>query len=178
DNPGPRFQVSSDAAAALGMLAGAPDSLNVTALLRQELPIAQETAAPDAATLPPAEEIETAALDDPIEAAALALENVEPVSAPATPKPTPATPAPAAPPRSTLDKPFVQIGLFSVEQNAKNTGVALRNAGVLPQILEEKSKGKTYYRVTAGPAPTSADRAALLKKVKDLGYTDAYFVRK
>ncbi len=30
ENPGPRFQVSSDAAAALGMLAGAPSELNVT----------------------------------------------------------------------------------------------------------------------------------------------------
>ena len=34
ENPGPRFQVSSDAAAELGMLAGAPAELNVTVLRR------------------------------------------------------------------------------------------------------------------------------------------------
>jgi len=175
DNPGPRFQVSSDAAAALGMLAGAPDSLNVTALLRQEVPetpIAPPAPSASIETLPATEEIATASLDDPIAAAGAALSNVQPVSAPL---PAASTPTPT---RSKLEKPFVQIGLFSVQQNASNTSVALRNAGILPQVLEEASNGKTYYRVTVGPAPSSADRASLLKKVKDLGYTDAYFVRK
>ena len=36
--PGPRIQASSDAAAALGMLAGAPVALNVTALIREAVP--------------------------------------------------------------------------------------------------------------------------------------------
>lgn len=36
--PGPRFQVSSDAATALGMLAGKPAELNVTALVRETSP--------------------------------------------------------------------------------------------------------------------------------------------
>lgn len=187
ENPGPRFQVSSDAAAALGMLAGAPDALNVTALVRQEVPIAQETGPTGVETLPAVEEIETASLDapaaDPLAAAGAALSRPAPtISEPSTPRPTPvaapaATPAPK-PSTSSLEKPFVQIGLFSVEQNAKNAAVSLRNAGVLPQVNEETSKGKTYFRVTVGPAPNSADRGALLKKVKNLGYTDAYFVRK
>ena len=38
DNPGPVLMVSSDAAAELGMLAGAPARLNVTALRREETP--------------------------------------------------------------------------------------------------------------------------------------------
>ena len=38
DLPGPRLQTSSDAAAALGMLAGAPVQLSVTALRREEAP--------------------------------------------------------------------------------------------------------------------------------------------
>ena len=37
DNPGPKVQVSSDAAAALGMLAGQPVTLSVTALRRDEV---------------------------------------------------------------------------------------------------------------------------------------------
>lgn len=48
ENPGPRLQVSSDAAAALGMLAGQPVALNVTALRRQELEDTPPAAAPAA----------------------------------------------------------------------------------------------------------------------------------
>ena len=51
DIPGPRMQASSDAAAALGMLAGAPVRLNVTALRREEVaPPAAETAAEEPQT--------------------------------------------------------------------------------------------------------------------------------
>lgn len=52
DNPGPPIQVSSDAAEALGMLAGAPATLDVTALRREE--VADEPPA-GAATGAPAE---------------------------------------------------------------------------------------------------------------------------
>lgn len=46
DNPGPRLQLSSDAAEALGILAGAPTEIKVTALRKQEV----AEAAPAAAT--------------------------------------------------------------------------------------------------------------------------------
>ncbi len=184
DNPGPKFQVSSDAASALGMLAGAPDKLNVTALRRQEVPIGGNAPiAGGSETLPEAAPIETASLD-PISAASSALDRVDaetakpaavaaPVlaSAPAAPKPKP-KPRPA----SKLEKPYIQIGYFSVEENANNTGVALRNVGVVPKIIKNETSGKTYFRVTVGPATSSSERATLLKKVKDLGYSDAYFV--
>ena len=84
-------------------------------------------------------------------------------------------PAPAAT-ASKLDKPFIQIGLFSVKQNAENSGIALRNAGMVPTVQQNESSGKSYYRVTVGPASSSSERAALLKKIKGLGYSDAYFV--
>lgn len=188
DNPGPKFQVSSDAASALGMLAGAPDKLNVTALRRQEVPIggnAPITAGDE--TLPEPAAVETASLD-PISAASSALDRVDagankpapvlapvraPVlaSAPAAPKPSP---KPSA--ASKLEKPYIQIGYFSVEENANNTGVALRTVGVVPKVIKNESSGKTYYRVTVGPASSSSERATLMKKVKDLGYSDAYFV--
>lgn len=187
DNPGPKFQVSSDAASALGMLAGAPDRLNVTALRRQDVPVGGNAPiVAGAETLPEAAPVETASLD-PIGAAASALDRVEasaPAVAPAAPvvetalaaSPPPAAPKPKPAAVSGLQKPYIQIGYFSVEQNANNTGIALRNAGVLPKIQQNESKGKTYYRVTVGPASSASDRATLLKKVKDLGYSDAYFV--
>ena len=79
DNPGPKLQISSDAAAALGMLAGAPAKLSVTALRREEAPAAApaspildsaETvaAAPPAAAKPGAIDgggVETKPLDAP-----------------------------------------------------------------------------------------------------------------
>lgn len=43
DNPGPAIQVSSEAAEALGMLAGKPATLNVTALRKVEAPAEPET---------------------------------------------------------------------------------------------------------------------------------------
>ncbi len=58
ENPGPRIQVSSDAAAALGLIAGAPTQLDVTALKRNEpkaeepAPAAQEAVVADAGTAP------------------------------------------------------------------------------------------------------------------------------
>lgn len=176
ENPGPRLQVSSDAAAALGMLAGAPDALNVTALRRQEMPLADEAVASTTENLAAPSEIRTASLD-PIAIAGAALDEVEAdepettvVAAAPAPKPV-ATPA-----ASRLKKPFIQIGLFSVEQNANNTGIALRQAGIMPTIQKNESRGKTYYRVTVGPTTNAAERTAVLKKIKGLGYTDAYYV--
>jgi cell division septation protein DedD len=61
DNPGPQLQVSSDAAAALGLLAGQPGRLNVTALRREEAP--EPAPAPAAPVLDTAETISTETID-------------------------------------------------------------------------------------------------------------------
>lgn len=162
---GPRFQVSSDAAEALGMLAGQPAQLNVTALRREEVPV--EIPAESDGTLAAAPAVTTNSLD-PIAAAAAALDNAE--GKPATPAPAP------APSASGLSKPFIQIGIFSVESNAKNTAESLRQAGMVPTIKAGKMNGKDFWRVIVGPASSSSERAALLKKIKELGFSDAYFV--
>ncbi|MDU8927351.1 SPOR domain-containing protein [Alisedimentitalea sp. MJ-SS2] len=216
ENPGPRLQVSSDAADALGMLAGQPMKLDVVALRREavaEEPPVQEATAE---TLDAPAEIEAKPLD-PIASAAAAIdqaENATPASqaasetqaapekkkwklfskkakaeatpasaivteAPLTalkPQPVVATAAKATPKPSGLAKPFIQIGIFSVEKNASNTGVAMSQAGMVPTVKKQKIKGKPYWRVLVGPANTSAERGELLKKVKASGFTDAYFV--
>lgn len=174
DNPGPKLQISSDAAAALGMLAGAPGMLNVTALRRAEIkpesPVAE-------APLQAPDEIETASLD-PIAVATAALDEADAAAAVPTTAPVAVASAPARVPAaaSSLSKPFIQIGLFSVEENANRTGTVLRGVGVVPNIAKDNSRGKDYWRVTVGPATNSAERTALLKKIKGLGYEDAYFV--
>jgi len=197
DNPGPKLQVSSDAAAALGLVAGQPTPLNVTALRREEVqepdPTADtaETAETTALEAPEAIEAETL---DPIASAAAAIDKAEDkrptdetggtdeaeqavsagAEAAATAAPAP-TPRPATP-ASKLAKPFIQIGIFSVHDNADRTGAALRKAGIVPTVLKQESRGKTFWRVIVGPASSTGERAALLKQIKGLGYSDAYFV--
>ena len=58
ENPGPRLQLSSDAAEALGILAGAPTEIRVTALRKEEAaeaPVAEAAPEGEAATDPAAE---------------------------------------------------------------------------------------------------------------------------
>lgn len=176
DNPGPELQVSSDAAQELGMLAGAPATLNVVALRREEVAIAPPATTDFDAPV----DVSAAPLDDPIAAASAAVAAAEiAATAPiaeasaAVVQPTPA-PAPAA--TSSLSKPFIQIGIFSVESNANNTATALRRDGMSATVLAQNSQGKPFWRVIVGPAPTAADRAAILQKVQALGFSDAYSV--
>jgi cell division septation protein DedD len=194
DTPGPRVQVSSDAAATLGMLAGQPVQLNVTALRREEVPVAApaedkadaaEADVAAAGAVPPPSAVSETRLD-PIASAAAAIDAAPrpaptpvaapPVAAPVSPPPAAATP-PASPARaSTLDKPFLQIGIFSVEANANRAATAMRNAGMVPQVKQQTSQGKTFWRVLVGPAASAAERSTLLGKIKQEGFTDAYAV--
>lgn len=172
DLPGPAFQVSSDAAVALEMLAGAPAQLNVTALRREEAPVEEEAPA-EVEEIAAAPEIEATALD-PVAGAAAAIDAAE-AGAAAAPAPA-RQPKPAAParPASPLDKPFVQVGIFSVEKNASDTATALRQAGMVPTVLAQSSQGKPFWRVVVGPATTASDRSAVLGKIKGMGFADAY----
>ncbi|WP_246162141.1 SPOR domain-containing protein [Roseovarius faecimaris] len=173
ENPGPILQVSSDAAAALGMLAGAPAQLQVTALRRETAP--EDTGADEAMTeeLAAPDSIEATALD-PVAGAAAAIDEAEAATATAAAAPASApTPAPK-PQTSSLSKPYIQIGIFSIEQNANNTATAMRQAGMVPTVKEQSASGKTFWRVIVGPAANSAERSALLKKIKGIGFDDAY----
>lgn len=176
--PGPRLQVSSDAANALGMLAGQPAELSVTALRKREIELAPATV----------EEPVVEVAETPVETPApvATAENTDPgATAPAmrpsaepqpvvTAVPEPETPAPTQP--SSLAKPYIQIGIFGVEANARNTATSMRTDGIIPTVKEYVANGKTFWRVLVGPAANSNERAALLKKVRDKGFTDAYFV--
>ncbi len=171
--PGPRTQVSSDAAAALGMLAGAPVQLQVTALRREEVEETTDGEAQAAAL--DSGEIQESSLE-PVAGASAAIDAAEP----ATPAPVAAAPAakPAPKPKaSSLDKPYIQIGIFSVEANAERTADQMRNAGMVPTVREETINGKTFWRVVVGPAQSTSERASLLRKVQGIGFSDAYAVK-
>ena len=126
--------------------------------------------------------IETASLD-PIAAASAAIDAAEASeaasSAPAALAPVaPAAPAAAAPATQTasVKQPFIQIGIFSVEENAQNTATSLRSAGLVPIVREQEARGKQFWRVIVGPASSTAERRQILAKVRDLGFADAYYV--
>ena len=179
DIPGPRIQISSDAAAALGMLAGAPAQLNVTALRKEEVAVEPETTPVEAETVSAPADV-TATTLDPIESAAAALDAPaqsagQGIQPSATLEPTPAA-ATARPSASTLDRPFIQIGIFSVEANAERTAKQMRGAGVIPTVKTFERDGKPFWRVVVGPAATASERSQLLKTIKAEGVTDAYAV--
>ncbi|MEP2533862.1 SPOR domain-containing protein [Shimia sp.] len=172
--PGPRIQVSSDAAEALGMLAGQPVELNVTALRREEVAEDPVPAADDALGVTEPATVEEAPLE-PIAAATAAIaaaeaETAEPVSTAAQSEvaPKPAT--------SSLSKPYVQIGIFSVEANANSAAGQMRSAGLTPLVKKTTSGKKTFWRVLVGPAIGKSDLNAMIKKVHGTGFTDAYAV--
>lgn len=184
--PGPRLQVSSDAAAELGMLAGAPANLSVVAIVRQIVSVEPDRETGGAEN---GGAIEATPLDSVADIAAKAIDNaqqptVKPVPRPsanakpaaAAPEPTP-QPKPAVSPSidtGPLDKPFVQVGIFSMEENANQTAELLRNSGVIPAVKPFTSNDKPYWRIVVGPVSTAPDQRALLRKLDGLGFGDAY----
>ncbi|GAA0292539.1 SPOR domain-containing protein [Rhodovulum strictum] len=195
DMPGPRLQVSSDAAAALDLLAGKPTALRVVVLRRPQAPSAAPAAAAPAAdskisggteSRPPARRPDRANAEAAPRAPAMAPGDVaappagtlaipgEAAAVRAAAAPVP-SPAPAA---SRLDRPFIQVGIFTIEDNARETAGKLREAGILPSIRELKRAESSRYRVLVGPSQSRDEQAALLETVKGLGYTDAYTVTK
>lgn len=241
DNPGPPLQISSDAATALGLLAGQPGKVSVTALRREDAatdPAEGEVAKP---ILDANESVATAALDDggsatagtasaPAAAApaAQATATAAPSAAPAPAKPErkglfgkrkqkaaavqpvspgaapviapavsttpldgaasaqppatgtaaapaaakPAATAKAAAPAPAASGGLIQIGIFSVEANAKRAVDTLKKAGVAASVRTETTQGKTYWSVTA------RGDGATLSKVKDAGFKDAYSLKR
>lgn len=204
ETPGPILQVSSDAAVELGMLAGAPADLKVVALRREkksvEPPVETPAEAADKATdAAPAKAVATAApaaaapsqakatagaieatpLDPVAGAAAAAIGAAEIAAAARSQSGTGAAPSAAAAPQaasapSALEKPYIQIGIFSLEQNARAAAAKITGAGMTPKVLPQSSQGKSFWRVIVGPASNASDRAAQLAKIKAAGFADAY----
>ncbi|MEO6301254.1 MAG: SPOR domain-containing protein [Paracoccaceae bacterium] len=194
DNPGPKLQISSDAADALGMLAGEPATLNVTALRREEDP----AAAPDASKplLDAAESVQTTPIDTVTSTAAAAIDKAtgkpataKPATGPAIPtvssSPPPAKPSakpatqiaaavspdtPAAP-LPTASGGSVKIGIFSVEDNANRAVKTLAKAGITATVRKEISQGKPLWSVIA------TGNADTLVKIKAAGFADAYTLK-
>ncbi|MGQ0611230.1 MAG: SPOR domain-containing protein [Paracoccaceae bacterium] len=151
DNPGPLLQISSDAAEALGLLAGQPAMIEVTALRRQASATEQTTAA--APTEAPAPDADADADADITDIAAAAIQNAT---------------APAAADGGGL----IQVGIFSVEANAQRAVQMLAQAGIAASVSSEAAQGKTFWSVTA------RGDGAVLEAIRGAGFADAYLLKR
>lgn len=92
--------------------------------------------------------------------------------------PLPEAPAAAAPaatgPRP--DRAFVQIGIFSVEGNASRARAQMQAAGLPAEIRAGRAGEREFWRVVVGPAPDAGAQADTLRRVRGLGFADAYAV--
>tara|TARA_B100000683_G_C12365582_1_gene504965 strand:+ start:63 stop:818 length:756 start_codon:yes stop_codon:yes gene_type:complete len=77
---------------------------------------------------------------------------------------------------SALAKPYIQVGIFSIEQNARNTAEVMKQLNIQPTVKKQTSRNKTFWRVIVGPAGSMNERSTLLQKVKGVGFGDAYAV--
>jgi rare lipoprotein A len=151
---GPSLQLSSDAADALGILAGQPTNVSVVALRRQSVPV--ET--------PEAENQVIEESLDPIQQTAEAA-----IAAADTPAPKPKP--------SSLRKPYLQIGIFGVEANARGAVSSVSAKGLSASMSKLTLNNKPFWRVIVGPAATTAEMSAMRKTVTAAGFADAYAVK-
>ena len=197
DQPGPLIQVSSDAAGEIGLLAGAPTELHIVVLRREEITIEEEVQVPilvvedievpeelEAAETEPANTAEPEPEIDPVAAAAAAaiaaVENTSPeaeVEVDVDAASVEAEDDTPAPPLFPLSKPFIQVGIFSVEMNAIDTVQSLSDAGMEPVLSQDIINDKTFWRVIVGPAINRTQRTEMLGQIKDAGFPDAYYVK-
>ena len=85
-------------------------------------------------------------------------------------------PTPAPKPRS-LSKPYLQIGIFSVEANARDTVSSMTAEGLSASMSRLTLNNKSFWRVIVGPAATMANMSAMIKTVRAAGFDDAYAVK-
>lgn len=196
--PGPRVQVSSDAAEALGLLPGSPTRLEIVVLRRQaveveetpeENPVVASLEAPVAveeAALEPAED------DDGTGAAAAAVAATAVIAAEAATTATETTAAAASTAvetatdagetidvSSVLEAPAplpagsnAQVGVYSVEANAVNAVEMITTAGIEAHMNAEELGGRTVWRVIAGPLSDTGD----IVRLKEMGFVDAFVI--
>ena len=188
ESAGPPFQISSEAATALGLPPGTAAELSVVALRKEArvtppAPIAEPGAI--AASEPPAAQTTggtaalasaatvTAAPLDPAIGAAVAAAETAPTPAAAA---APARSAPRPPADATVvapgaaDAPFVQVGFFAEEEGAEAAVTRLEAAGVEARIAVADSGARRLWRVVAGPAETVAARDDLIAAIRAAGY--------
>jgi rare lipoprotein A len=175
DFPGPKIELSADAALALGAQAGTPIELTIVALRRKTVKVEVEA---------PVEEIDmTRPLQRPIVKAAVVAPTPEPAQ---TPEPEPAAaPEPTATPIISTDieeavlppvngqGAYLQVATLQIKSRADAVISKLRTAGLNAEIRERETSTKILYRIIVGPAASPEALEIMKATVIELGYKDA-----
>ena len=189
--PGPKIELSADAAAALGVQAGTPVELTIVALRRKTVEVVVEVEKPDMTTplrrpVPEPTEAPTAT-EEPAEEPVVVAPKVEapevvvpPVVVP-TPTPIIATDIEetALPPVSSATEAadgqgtYVQVATLQSKSRADAVVAKLITAGLDVEIRERQVGEKTLYRIIVGPAKTPEALEIMMGVVNELGYKDA-----
>ena len=192
ENPGPAISMSSDAAEALGVIAGTPTRLTITALRREPIVSEQENKTPGVevlsetvlAPIPGTGSAGTETIEGEVAAAIQSLSAGEEQNAASGSATTEAaTVAPTTggnETKSPLQRPknaLVQVGSFASEANANDLVQRLKAQGVPASLRKQTAtNGKVLFRVVAGPATDPNNLTQILTKIKGLGFTDAFVV--
>lgn len=185
---GPPILVSADAANAIGLTAGKPAKMSIVVLRRETVeisappvPIKEEAAdketTTDVAGIPETEGLSTAALETTV------LEAIDeaPVK-PAENKTAAETPevkdvetvAPVTPVKSSVKNPFIQVASVNSPKAANQIVKKLQAGGVSAETRIKSAGEKSTFRVVVGPVIDAADQSAKLKKIRSLGFKDAF----
>jgi cell division septation protein DedD len=193
ENPGPKIQLSSDAAVALGIVAGTPTEISIVVLRREEVvvdvPTPADAVVDENMTIPARRGPQPAPVAAPVAVApvtdsaasfaAIVEQTLDDVAAPADGAEGVAAPV-ATEPRGglfRLRKPYIQIGTFAEQENADTLVEELTAAGIQAQTQANDAENPTMWRVISGPYAQRSERTAQLRIIKGLGYTDAFFFK-
>ncbi len=186
--PGPKIELSADAANALGVIAGNPTKLTIVALRRKEVEIEVEApvitgdanARPlrrPASVVPPAPLVAAA----PEVAAAVgeaavveAVSAVTPPLATTTPEVETTTlpPLEAEAVESSINV-YIQVTTVQSQAHADEAVEKLQNAGLIAAVHNRTAGGKTLYRIVVGPATSPDALEIMLRTVHELDYKNA-----
>ncbi len=173
DFPGPKIEMSADAAAALGVLAGMPTELTVVALRRKSVEI---KVAPPADPLTPPDNLPTP-IQRPSDTATVTQEAPVIAPAPTETPPVVATPLPDATPKPAPSQTgvaiYIQVATLQSKSRTDEVVRKLRRAGLDVEVREKQSGSKTLYRIIVGPADSVDAFKIMMGTVRQLGYKDA-----
>ena len=204
--PGPQIELSADAAASLGIIAGVPADLRVVAMRRVDVEVDPTIATGPQPMVTPLQRPSTRNTTPAVagvavlDAASIVAPAVEPVAAPETPAANEAAPvveattlppvepaavaapvaaAPVAPAPAAADpnSTFIQVATFQSERRAKDAVKKLETAGLSVEIRETKAGSQTHYRVIVGPATSPEAVEIMMSVVREIGFRDAIALR-
>lgn len=189
DFPGPKIELSADAALALGVLAGNPTELSIVTLRRKTVEVEVAVEEPEINMTTPLRRRTVAATPET---------PVAPIPVPVAPVVTPDVAAPSASdivtttlpaitPPATIVAPripdtartsvFIQVATMQSRSKAEAIITKLERAGLYAEIRERKTESRTLYRVIVGPATSPEALEIMMGVVKEIGYKDAIILR-